>query len=286
VGPLETGPHPSETDPPPNLHRRSALDERRSLSERLEQKYFIAPRRVALALALLLRTCRWADQYPEEQINSVYFDTGDLDQHERSLAGEFAKDKVRIRWYGSEFDPHAGSSGSGRTAASGEGTVPVWLELKSRRGFSSTKLRTVIDVQGTVLVPESLGAGIVPARTLLQTMAGFGFVPKGPLCPIVAVSYWRRRFVEPRTGVRVSLDVRIRSSMILPGVGRGEKALQLPGAIVELKGPTLALPLSLRSLAEIGSSWTRYSKYSSSLEAHMSTIGTVSRLWPSGVMEA
>jgi hypothetical protein len=291
VGPHETGPRLPEASPPDNLHRRSALEGRRSLSERVEQKFFVTPRRIGLVRALLLRTCRWAVEYPEEQINSLYFDTADLDQHERSLAGEFAKDKVRIRWYGFEHDPHGDSldfrevTGPHGMIGSGEATVPVWLELKSRRGPTSTKLRTVVDVQSTALAPGSLAAGIVPAGILLRTMADFGFFAKGRLFPIVVVSYWRRRFVEPRTGVRVSLDSRIRSSVILPGVGRGEKGLELPGAVVEVKGPALNLPLCLRPLAEIGSSWTRYSKYSSSVEAHMSTIGAVSRLWPAGSLE-
>ncbi len=74
--------------------------------ERVEQKFFVTPNRMILALALLRRTCRWDEMYPEEQINSLYFDTPDLEQHERSLAGEFAKAKIRIRWYGAEYDPH------------------------------------------------------------------------------------------------------------------------------------------------------------------------------------
>ena len=277
--------------PPSNLHRRSALEGPRSLSQRMEQKFFIAPRRINLVLALLLRRCRWAVEYPEEQINSLYFDTIDLDQHQRSSAGEFAKDKVRIRWYGSKCDPHGGplapedAVGPHSMAGPGESTVPVWLELKSRRGASSTKLRRVVEVQETALVPGRLAAGIVPADTLLQTIAEFGFFSKGSLRPVVVVSYWRRRFIEPQTGARVALDSHIRSSCVMSGVGRGEKGLELPGAIVELKAPKLDLPQCLRPLAEIGSSWTRYSKYSSSLEAHMSTLGAVSRLWPSGTME-
>jgi hypothetical protein len=70
----------------------------------------------------------------------------------------------------------------------------------------------------------------------------------------------------------------------MPGLGIGEKGLGLPGAVVEVKGPIFDVPLPLLPLAEIGSSWTRYSKYSSSLDTHASTRGGVSRLWPSGIM--
>ncbi len=287
VGSHATGPPAPAAGLPGNLHQRSSTDERRSLSERVEQKFFVPPRKMALVLAHLVRTCRRAAYYPEEQINSLYFDTLGLEQHERSLSGEFAKDKIRIRWYGSEYDPHdAANAGSSRSSRPDhEAGVPVWLELKSRRGFASTKLRQAMDVPGGSLAPCALAAGIVPPTTLVHTLADFGFFPAGRLYPVVVVSYWRRRFVDPKTGMRVSLDSDIRSTMVLPGVGRGEKGLGLPGAVVELKGPRFDLPSSLRVLAEIGSSWTRYSKYSSSLEGHRSAIGAVSRLWPSGVTD-
>jgi hypothetical protein len=68
-----------------------------ALSMRVEQKFFVAPQRETLALALLQRTCRPDPAHPHDQVNSLYFDTFDLDQHERSDAGDFVKDKVRIR---------------------------------------------------------------------------------------------------------------------------------------------------------------------------------------------
>jgi hypothetical protein len=237
------------------------------LIERVEQKYFVPPARMSLALALLRRTCRWDEEYPREQINSLYFDTRDLDQHERSLAGDFAKDKIRIRWYGTSIE---------------EETVPVWLELKSRRGFASTKQRQMVEVQASSLASKALVRGIVPLISLTQTVAGFGFSSPQRLQPVIAVSYWRERFVEPRTGLRVALDSRIRSSAVMAGVGRGERDLELPGAVIEVKGPSVDLPHCLRQVAELGLSWTRYSKYSSSLEAHAGDLGSVSRLWPSG----
>lgn len=247
------------------------------LSERVEQKFFVAPHRESLALALLRRTCRAECLYAAGQVNSLYFDTPDLDQHEISDAGEYAKDKVRIRWYGGEWDPH-------RVDHSEGAAVKVWLELKSRRGFASTKQRSPLEVPATALSFSSLSRGIVPAATLAQTVTGFGFVPRGMLCPVVAISYWRYRFVEPETGFRVSIDSHIRSSLLMPGLGRGERGLELPGAIVEVKGPVFQVPRSLRPIVEIGAAWTRYSKYSSSLDGHAAAGGSVSRLWPSGMM--
>lgn len=269
----------------PSYHRG-----RSPLPARVERKFFMTPECVEDAYALLRTCCRPDPDYPSAQVNSLYFDTVALDQHEASDAGSFGKDKVRIRWYGTEHDPH------GRTSRA-IGPVPppaavdpewdsmrVWLELKSRRGFESTKQRTAIRVPAAALAPAALNRGIVPAPALTETVAGFGFFPEGALKPVVAVSYWRDRFVEPRTGYRISVDSRIRSTMIMPGIGRGERGLELPGAVVEVKGATFDLPPALLALRGLGAAWTRYSKYSSSIDGHLADQGAVSRLWPTGVL--
>lgn len=141
-----------------------------------------------------------------------------------------------------------------------------------------------MEVEGSALALATLVRGIVPYTTLTLTLANFGFFSVERLHPVTAISYWRYRFVEPRSGFRVSLDSRIRSSMIMPGIGKGERGLELPGALIEVKGPSYDLPARLREVAQVGSSWTRYSKYSSCLQAHMSDMGSAARLWPSGTM--
>ncbi len=254
------------------------------LTERVEQKFYVGPDKTALAFGLLWRTCRSDSSYPKDQVNSLYFDTRDLDQHERSDAGDYAKDKIRIRWYGAAHDPHRMRPISGEDDIA-DNIVHIWLERKTRRGFASTKQRLTLDVPGTSLAPSTLKKGIVPRSLLCETMARFGFFAREELCPVIAISYGRYRFIEPQSGFRVSLDYRIRSSMILPGIGRGERALELPGVVVEVKGPVFKVPVALLRLADIGSSWTRFSKYSSSIDGHKATMGMVSRLWPSGVME-
>ena len=328
---------PGSTLPcPQNLHLSVGCPQsgRPPLVERVEQKFFVVPQKASLALALLWRTCRPDSLHPKGQVNSLYFDTRDLDEHQRSDAGDFAKDKIRIRWYGSEHDPHRAGTrgraddGSGRgvgghetrealfgdgdregswdasDALVGEGNreardalgdnrgkvetpglVEVWLERKTRRGFASTKQRLAMDVPAEALAFAELKRGIVPRNLLLQTMAAFGFFVCGELCPVIAISYGRYRFVEPRSGFRVSLDYRVRSSMVMAAVGNGERALELPGVVVEVKGSRFEVPAALQSLAEIGSSWTRFSKYSSSIEGHQAAMGAVARLWPNGTIE-
>jgi len=65
---------------------------------RIERKFFIFPKNIGFAHTLLRQVCRPDSEYPEGLVNSLYFDTPDLDQYTRSSSGEFRKDKVRIRW--------------------------------------------------------------------------------------------------------------------------------------------------------------------------------------------
>lgn len=243
---------------------------RSTLPRRLERKFYLPPARVDLAHGLLRHTCLPDGEYPSEQINSLYFDTPDLDQHERSCSGDFRKDKVRIRWYGDE--KHM------------QGMWTVFLELKSREGFSSTKQRLKLQVRAEDLALHRLGGGIVSPALLAETLASFGHFPAEPLLPVIKISYWRYRFCEVETGQRVSLDCRIRSTMIMvtPGWCNGEKELEMPGAVIEIKGQAVELPATLMRMRMLDLDWGRFSKYSACIDSHIEAAGTVGRLSPAG----
>jgi hypothetical protein len=238
------------------------------LPERFERKYYLAPAEVSFAYGLLHHICLVAREYPSEQINSLYFDTLDLDQYERSEAGDFCKDKVRIRWYGNNEDMN--------------GMRAIFIELKTRRGFASTKQRIKLHVPAESLAPENLGKGIVSRTLLVKTLARFDYFPLDMLQPIMKISYWRYRFSEIMTAQRVSLDCHIRSTVVMPGKGHGERELELPGGVMEFKGRTTELPIALARAKILDTDWTRFSKYSACIESHTERLGAVGRLSPSG----
>jgi|WetSurMetagenome_2_1015567.scaffolds.fasta_scaffold47606_2 hypothetical protein len=238
------------------------------LPERFERKYYLTPGTNGVALGILRHVCVPAEEFYHEQINSLYFDTFDLDQHERSVSGDHDKDKIRIRWYGEKLHP-------------GE-QVTAFLELKSRRGFASTKQRCNFKVMAESLTNGNLGQGIITRTVLMDSLARFGYFPTRMLHPVIRISYWRYRFSEVMTHQRVSLDYRIRSTMILPGAGNGEKELELPGGLIEIKGRTMEIPATLMRASILDTNWTRFSKYSSCIESHHEKFGTVGRLSPSG----
>jgi len=237
-------------------------------TQRFERKFFVLPKNTGFAYTLLRQVCRPDSEYPEGQVNSLYFDTPDLDQYEKSLSGDFRKDKVRIRWYG-KVENH-------------EGIAPVFLELKSREGFASSKQRQRLLVSAEHLELGRLGSGIVSTTILNDTLAKFGHHPELPLRPIIVISYWRCRFNEMLTGTRISFDCNIRSSVVTPELGYGERELGLQGGVIEVKGPTLELPLTIRRMRLLDTDWSRFSKYGYCVESHLSQPGTGGRLWPSG----
>jgi hypothetical protein len=158
----------------------------------------------------------------------------------------------------------------------------VFIELKSRRGFASTKQRHQLQVPAESLGLDRLHTGIVPKALLTNTLAGFGYFPPGLLRPIIKISYWRYRFNDVQTSQRVSLDCHIRSTMIMPGPGNGEKELELPGAVIEIKGSSIEVPKTFRKMRMLDIDWGRFSKYSACIDSHTEELGSVGYLAPSG----
>ena len=237
-------------------------------AERFERKFYLAPKKIGMAYGFLRQTCIMDSRYPSEQINSLYFDTADLDQHERSTSGDFKKDKVRIRWYGTDSDMN--------------GMQPIFIELKSKQGFVSTKQRLRLLVPTEKLALDNLGKDVIPKSMLVDTLAGFGYYMKEMLQPVIKISYWRYRFNEVMTGQQVALDCHVCSTMIMPGSGNGERELELLGGIIEIKGLSMELPITLKRARMLDTDWTRFSKYSACIDSHDETPGSVGRSSPSG----
>ncbi|OGO18576.1 MAG: hypothetical protein A2Z15_05160 [Chloroflexi bacterium RBG_16_50_11] len=219
------------------------------------------PANIGLAYAFLRQICRPDKEYSKDRVNSLYFDTADLDQYQKSESGELRKNKVRIRWYDSDIkEPEE---------------VPVYLELKSREGFASSKQRRKFMVPATSLEPVNLGRGILDKTTIMQTLASFGYFMEKPIKPIILISYQRHRFSEMQTGVRVSLDQDIRASIVAPELGRQGLEIRLSNGVIEVKGPSLELPVTLRRMRLLDVDWSRFSKYGNCLDAYFTQTGTI-----------
>lgn len=244
------------------------LQSENSPVQRFERKFYILPKNIGFAYSLLRQFCRPDKEYPTSTVHSLYFDTVDLDQYNRSASGDFNKDKVRIRWYDEEN-------------IEGD-TIPVFIELKTRHGFASSKQRERIVVPVEDIELSRLAKGIVSKTTLNNTIAGFGYFPESPLRPVIKISYHRYRFTEMLTSTRVSLDSTIHSTMVAQELGRREHDLHLEGGVIEVKGPSMELPLTLRKMRILDTDWSRFSKYSNCIDSHLSDPGSLARFAPPG----
>jgi hypothetical protein len=139
-----------------------------------------------------------------------------------------------------------------------------------------------LQVPAESLSQANLRKGIVPKTLLMDALARFGYFPLEIFLPTIKISYWRYRFSEITTGQRISLDCRLRSTMITPWLGNGEKELELPGAVIEIKGQSMEFPEALKRARILDTDWTRFSKYSACIDSHIEKPGTVGRLSPSG----
>ncbi len=224
--------------------------------QRFERKFAVSPKDIPMSLAFLRQVCRPDKQYPKDRIYSLYFDTADLEQYEKSASGDFSKKKVRIRWYGSDARENGG--------------VPVYLELKIREGFASSKKRQKFTVPPESLLPANLNHGILDKTTISQTLASFGYFPEMPIRPVILISYLRYRYSELQTGMRVCIDQDIRASVVAPELGRHAYEIRLDSGVIEVKGPSLELPVTLRYMRQLDVDWSRFSKYGCCLDMFFS----------------
>ncbi|MFC1921453.1 VTC domain-containing protein [Chloroflexota bacterium] len=239
---------------------------------RIERKFFVPPQNIGLSYALLRQFCHQDKEYPDEQINSLYFDTDNLDQYEKSSSGEYSKNKIRIRWYHS-LDNY-------------QEEVPIFVEIKLREGFATSKIRRRFLSPVDNLETTRLHEGIISADSFIDTIASFGYFPDAPIRPVIVISYRRYRFTEMLTGMRVALDYQIRSTIINRALGYVDQELTLAGGVIEVKGHRLELPETLRRMSVLDLDWSRFSKYSSCLDAQLSGPDTLAGLWPVGRLNA
>lgn len=236
-------------------------------SERFERKFFLPGSMIPFASHLLSHCCPADRQYPQGTVHSVYYDTPEMDFFRDSQEGNYGRVKIRIRWY--DF-PAA------------ETMTCAFLELKSKRGYAGSKQRKTLSVPTERLDNRNHPQDVLPYPAVMRGLAEFGYCSPNLLKPLIRISYRRMRFVDRLTHSRISLDWDIRSNLIRPDASRREGAIRMEGGIIEIKGRSMDIPHTLQSIRDLGTDWSRYSKYASCVEAHLEEPGSIGRHWPSG----
>lgn len=207
---------------------------------------FLLPNPLAPALTgWLAGRCRPDPDFAAGRIFSVYFDTPELRLLREKEASDLFKTKVRLRWYG---DFAGGASGSA-----------VFLEVKRREGGTRQKWRMRLESAGIDWPQLTLDAPRFLEINHHLRVAGQH--PGELLAPVCRLVYDRRRFIEPLSGCRLSVDSDIRAAVARGRAILGGQALAMPQAVFEVKGPTADLPLALRPVMRLGLRRGSFSKY-------------------------
>lgn len=211
----------------------------------LERKWVMPARLTGRVTRILNARLRPDPEHAEGYVSSIYYDTPDWRFVEEKLSSDFLKTKVRLRWYEDEqrrpLSPQA------------------FLELKVKLGGAREKLRVPSPIDAGTL----LGMDLTDRRLRqLPRLAGAeGVRLPVPLLPAFLVRYRRRRYVDPISGLRLSLDDRIHVPAVNRGLVPPSRHTHLDLAILEVKGERGDLPRTLRPLFELGLRQRSLSKY-------------------------
>ena len=157
--------------------------------KRFERKWlFKSNNYLALINSLLRSKLFFRTQYPQRNVNSIYFDTLDYISIRQNLDGVSNKKKIRIRWYGNKdiIDN------------------PV-IEIKSKKGFETKKeISTIKELHNfTLSSPENLEVIREKLNTKLKL--------KKIIYPILTTNYEREYFISLDGKIRATVDYNLKS---------------------------------------------------------------------------
>jgi hypothetical protein len=209
-----------------------------------ELKFVLPAARVDPVRRWLAILCRPDERYPDADVWTVYYDTPGLTSLDEKLNSDYLKTKIRVRWYA----PPGGSAAG-----------PVFVEAKRRVGNRRDKVRVRLPMPAEELAGRALDDPAfqgLPARLAEQ-----GVVLRADWQPMLALRYRRRRFVEPLSGARISLDSDIAAVRVNHRFLYARHLGPLPVAVLEVKGQAEELPGPLRALLPLGLRKQSMSKY-------------------------
>jgi hypothetical protein len=204
-----------------------------------ELKYRAPPGRAALVRTRLDAACPPDPQFPSGTVWTIYFDTPAFDLLREKIEGHCHKRKVRLRWY--------------------DDLGTAFAEVKYRFGAARDKLRLETPVAPSRLSRCRLDDDEVCAA--LDPLREAGARLPVPLHPVMTIRFRRRRYVDPISGARVSIDDEIAVSAVNPRFFRGCRPGPLPFSVIEVKGPACRLPPTLSGMLAPGLTRASVSKY-------------------------
>jgi len=167
-----------------------------------------------------LHPAQWRVTYPPRQVNNVYFDTAYYEGLNANLSGVGERDKLRLRWYGTDAVHIAGGN----------------LECKRKRGMVGWKeigaVTGIFDLEAVTwpAFMHALRAAVTPA--MLPWLDVFAI-------PTLINHYWRVYYATPDGTLRLTIDTALcaydQRATVRPNLTR--PAFVGAPLVVELKAP-------------------------------------------------
>jgi hypothetical protein len=212
-----------------------------------ELKYAFDNLRAPLVEAWVLCHCSRDPSHPVARVQSIYLETMDRSSYAEKINSDFYKTKYRVRWY----------EDVGPGVPTLKQDQPVFLEKKMKVGSKRLKSRSTQHFSVEEIRRHDLSSpyhGIW--HKLFAKNGDIGFLE-----PFIQISYIRKRFVDPFTKARFSLDCDIRvdrwNPLYLPNPG----ITTLPQAVFEIKTDSNIPPGCMHYLTSILARKTCFSKY-------------------------
>lgn len=213
---------------------------------------FVAPLLTLSALRsqLNIHPERFRRHHASRQVNSIYFDTIDLNSYEANLIGNAWRNKLRLRWYGMGSDQ-----------------VETRLELKYKENLLGGKL--VFELPEPVDLTQSYRQ---IQRHLLRITSHPWHIPLLEATqPTLLTQYFREYFVSADKVIRVTLDYKLKTyDQRLSRYPNLRRALPLTDqVIIELKAPAAAADQLEETINHLPLLRVRYSKYVTGVQAFL-----------------
>lgn len=194
-------------------------------------------------IAWLGARCSQDLKFPCGIVSSIYFDTRNWMYLNEKINSDYLKTKVRLRRY-------SGFDGKKQGTAS-------FLEVKYRIGSRRKKIRIEKDSDWLVDIPlESLDY-----LSITDALAREGILFHDKIFPVFQIRYKRRRFTDPVTGVRLSVDYDIHVPSLNRQMVKRTNPFHLDRAVFEVKGNKFELPDNLQQLTAFGCRKQSFSKF-------------------------
>jgi SPX domain protein involved in polyphosphate accumulation len=187
-------------------------------------------------------------EYPDRQVNNIYFDSHNHDAYWDNLAGTSSRKKTRYRWYGLSLTPIAGA-----------------LELKYKRNSFNWKWVYKIN---EVIFRKNASWHSIRRELTSHLPAELGHhLHENPM-PVLINRYQRSYFRSRESDIRITLDTGLiffKQGRILPNFVH--KVSLLNKNILELKFPTHSKSNALELMSACPFPMSRCSKYITGVQA-------------------